>query len=776
MPNDTSSTGQNDLAARKQRIQRQLQDGRNREAQEEARALCAVSPDDDEAQRLRGTAALANNDLVTAALAYCEAIRLNDAQDNDIFRTALILSVEHGLTDRADDVAAIAVSVFPDDMVLNAYSWVVRYAKDASRRNVQELRNALRMEPHQWGSFYAAYADAMTEHGLLQEAADDLIQAEEALRISAPTSSARSSALHHAAHFFQALGESESLRRVLVKLNGINPGVMPQMRPLWEWLLTSSDGAASLQEIDNFAKSCNETLSALLSGSALPEAVEPLGIQFLVNERYRFFAVDCMDAISLESLAQEGLSAAFLSIVNQDESIYINAISPPLPGKGWRHDAFVSPRVRDVLDTLDAGEKTVLSPLTGTVTTSSHMLSSEVFTACDNGVPFIVTQWAETDMCMTDTVWIIPHLEIVLYLARTAISGKIMRQKVCDLYEFVIRNKEQVRDSLAKSCSGFIVAQPEIPHIGHYIWNAISGLSPFFKYCAPDQYPAYFATYDNVQMVGDVRDLYRDFYERHSEVKTFADLPAANLHVIESGSMLLTLKDNYITDDLANRVIRTAYAKAGDQFVHDARAFRSKCHPLLLITLRLGNRAWQGQRNSWPLIFKSLAREFGSVGFILDGINCDITQGWTHGMMSIQEEISLAESITASCGSEIPILNSIGCSASESIVLADLADAFVAPVGAGMAKYRWITNLPGVAFSNKSFSKPESRDGRLYDNYREYARKAVHIDQHLIEDCDEPSADPGRSNFSMDWSNLHQTIRTFLIELQNQAPLRNHNK
>jgi hypothetical protein len=186
---------------------------------------------------------------------------------------------------------------------------------------------------------------------------------------------------------------------------------------------------------------------------------------------------------------------------------------------------------------------------------------------------------------------------------------------------------------------------------------------------------------------------------------------------------------------------------------------------MLLVNVRLDNRSWLEQAEGFAEVFKALRRNHPNVGYVIDGINTGVTQGWTHANMSVDRERELARRIIDEADG-VMIYDSIGCSVAESLVIADLADGFIGHVGAGMAKYRWMANLPGVAFSNETFSIPGHRDGRRYDSYREGARKAIHVPQAAIRDHQSTGARAGlKANFSMDWRSVHQAVEEFLLTL-----------
>jgi hypothetical protein len=102
--------------------------------------------------------------------------------------------------------------------------------------------------------------------------------------------------------------------------------------------------------------------------------------------------------------------------------------------------------------------------------------------------------------------------------------------------------------------------------------------------------------------------------------------------------------------------------------------------------------------------------------------------------------------------------------------VADIVDAFIAPVGAGMAKYRWITNKPGVAFSNETFLGGRNHNGTLYDRFRDHPIRSRFVSASAVRDVErERNGQQSRANFSMNWEAPYRLAREMLLDIE-QSP------
>lgn len=638
--------------------------------------------------------------------------------------------------------------------------------QEALRAEAEAMSRTLHDEPRQWGPFYASYVEAMGALGLHDRALGELETAAAALDVLQRGSPIHITALYRMAVIQHELQRRTALIDTLRRLLQADPSALPLVRPL----LTDALAARLDEEVyaaNASSKSCALAVTALLQGARQNVGdCDPVLITEAVSA-YTFMRIEELSDQHVVYLVDQGFHPDFLKVVRQGHDAVIARTSPATGDKPWRADPKVSARVRDVLDTVSLGAKTALHPLTGETVVSRKMLADEVFLVRSVDEPVIVAQWAETDSVTADTFWILPAKSIVLYFGASRIGDQDARTRLSTLYVQMFAECGRGDFDIEADSDGVIIAQYPIPHIGHYVWNGISGWSSFFKYCPKDRLPHAIAYCGHLKVMADVTEIYPEACEAigtilvsQSEAE-HAALPRTR------NSMMLTLKDNFVTEGLARRMLTWAGKNVSTEFLERIESFRSRCYPMLLVNIRLDNRAWVQQREGFLEIFRALQRNHPAIGFVIDGINSGVTQGWTHADMSVDREMELARALVEESAG-IPIYNSIGCTVTESLVIADLSDGFISHVGAGMAKYRWIANLPGVAFSNEVFSTPGHRDGRLYDHYREGARQAIHVPQAAIKDDTSPGGPVGlKANFSMDWRSLHQAAEEFLFDIKN---------
>lgn len=634
----------------------------------------------------------------------------------------------------------------------------------ALRTQAEAMSQTLQSEPRQWGPFYAAYVDAMSALGWHSRALEELEVAAVALDQLERGSPVHITALYRMAIIQHELGDVSALVDTLKRLLRADPTALPLVRPLLSDALQvrlerdlDADGASVM--------TCARMLSAMFRGDSDFDAeCDPVSVAEAVSS-YAFLRIEELTPVQIEHLKCNGVHADFLAVITAGRDALTAFVSPQVPAKPWRNDPRVSPRIRDVLDTLDEGAKATISPWTAEIKMSRKMLGSEVFLFRHESDPFIISQWSETDRVTADTFWILPSKSIVLYYGSSNIRDIDARTRLTTLYLELMAGRERHDLDLAEDASEIIVGQYPIPHIGHYVWNGISGWDSFFKYFPRDKKPDAIAYCGNLKMMADVAEIYPQacndigrIIVSENEIQ-HAAIPRTR------NAMLLTLKDDFVTESLARRMLGWAENSVSPEFKSGILEFRSRCFPMLLVNIRLDNRAWVEQEEGFVEVFKALRRNHPTIGFVIDGINTGVTQGWTHADMSVDRERELSRRLIE--GSDgVMIYDSIGCTVAESLVVGDLADGFIGHVGAGMAKYRWISNLPGVAFSNEIFSTPGHRDGRLYDGYREGARQAIHVPQAAIQDDRSPGAPVGlKANFSMDWRSVHQAAEEFLLTL-----------
>lgn len=83
-----------------------------------------------------------------------------------------------------------------------------------------------------------------------------------------------------------------------------------------------------------------------------------------------------------------------------------------------------------------------------------------------------------------------------------------------------------------------------------------------------------------------------------------------------------------------------------------------------------------------------------------------------------------------------------------------MADALIAPVDVGIAKYQRIVSLPASLYFNRILSVEHHLHGHLHNHYREHARAARHLLAELVMGIAVEGIEAIRSNFELDWWDL----------------------
>jgi len=98
----------------------------------------------------------------------------------------------------------------------------------------------------------------------------------------------------------------------------------------------------------------------------------------------------------------------------------------------------------------------------------------------------------------------------------------------------------------------------------------------------------------------------------------------------------------------------------------------------------------------------------------------------------------------------------------------------VAPIGSGMALYKWLTNKPGVAFSNRFALDPATPDRwsmMVFEHYRENIRPMLCVPLAAVTDLEsERHGIANRANFTLDEAMLYATVKQMLLSLRLDPP------
>ncbi len=257
-------------------------------------------------------------------------------------------------------------------------------------------------------------------------------------------------------------------------------------------------------------------------------------------------------------------------------------------------------------------------------------------------------------------------------------------------------------------------------HIGHYVWQDLAGLAFLLRRAEPSRLPqlqmfssgviqAFFGPEERIFPVLDGR------ITRHAHGFD-AHVPA----FYRSGQRVIRYTAISVPAELGPAVVaaaNTAPALGDDRAAADAARAAG---PVILFGVRVGNRTLDDMADFAVDLLRHLGRSVPNCTVVVDGLNDQHDRGGTvrndiPADGDLAQEFALSAAMAAA-GREagVPVVDIVNRSALCSVLWCARADCFIAPLGAALAKYRWICNTPGLVLSSR-WNLEHRADLRIYD-------------------------------------------------------------
>ena len=313
-------------------------------------------------------------------------------------------------------------------------------------------------------------------------------------------------------------------------------------------------------------------------------------------------------------------------------------------------------------------------------------------------------------------------------------------------------------------------------HLGHHLWQDLSGVASIVAHVPAGSMPEIvMLNADASEMFGRIDRLYPSLHGRVD--RRFAAIADLCAHVYDDGLCLLSPTGCLVTEDLASRII--GLAETHDSTIQDRetlRSLRASGVPVVLLGLRVENRTVVDFAGFALALVGMLREETDDrVAIVVDGHNSSgqgsFESHGQHAMTADPTEIerAIAAAIAASiAGSAVVMVDTIGARMERSVFWSRNADFFVTPWGAGLAKYRWIGNRPGLVLAGRAYQSAVSDLGIYSDpTYREAPVPQIVLDARHVEDRPDdagviPIDDPLRVNYSVDLEAIREQLRLLL--------------
>lgn len=329
---------------------------------------------------------------------------------------------------------------------------------------------------------------------------------------------------------------------------------------------------------------------------------------------------------------------------------------------------------------------------------------------------------------------------------------------------------------LAVVCRGY----PHL-HMGHHLWNELTALDRLVRDTPPAQLPT--VIIPNAAQGSEVfAPLDRIFPELAGRIERGLRSPETLARfAYREGFCVFRALDEHVTLELARR-IRDAAAEEPplrDDEQLAARIQEEKI-PCVLFGLRVENRTAVDPAALIAESIEHLTQRLGRIVVVIDGHNARIHhdpvtfhESYGQGLREppVFAELHLVMQLRRRFdNSDVEIVNLCGASMSRSLFWARRADFFVASWGAGLAKYRWVCNRPGLVLSN-FWNLRYRGDLGIYHapRYQEGGTAIRFINQTFVTDLPEApvmfspvNPVPAYSNFRVDRDGLLQELDSMI--------------
>ena len=279
------------------------------------------------------------------------------------------------------------------------------------------------------------------------------------------------------------------------------------------------------------------------------------------------------------------------------------------------------------------------------------------------------------------------------------------------IFQHVIQHGDNLLDYLQRPAERVRSIFPTAMHLGHIIWQDISGIGQLVDRVSANRLPN-FHLFDNEsgpEMYGPLDEIFPELQGRV---------------IRETGSFVEAVPAFYQDGVLAIRASAISISRAVRERVIDA-IWRNPIHaqqiaqcasvrrPIIILGLRTEGRTLVDLIGFYERLVAYLvsSTEVKDAMLVVDGHNAhpdDVgkllqsTGEHNSSLAAIGTELAILAAIQhKASGSRFSVVSTIGHPLVTSLIWATFCNAFVAPWGAGLAKYRWICNKPGFVITSK---------------------------------------------------------------------------
>ncbi len=314
-------------------------------------------------------------------------------------------------------------------------------------------------------------------------------------------------------------------------------------------------------------------------------------------------------------------------------------------------------------------------------------------------------------------------------------------------------------------------------HIGHQLWNDLTGLEAAHNELPKNRLPEVIVlTADQgTEIYGPIDELFPAYFGNiNRNISNVSDLID---YAYAERVFLCRLTGDRITTSLRNAIRNLVHASSIPDTIRERlQASNGYRRPIIIIGLRVENRTHIDLVGFFSDVMGSIRHVFPDAVVVLDGhnardgaspgsmIDSHLEHRATKPPVAVEQDIAAAlEAYGRSLG--LIVINNIGMPVAASLAWCDAATGFIALWGAGLAKYRWVANLPGFILSSQ-VNLEQRVDFDIYNapRYMEDPVPIVRANPAFVQDLPEAPmlvpvpGNPSYANFTVSINEIQKQI------------------
>lgn len=252
------------------------------------------------------------------------------------------------------------------------------------------------------------------------------------------------------------------------------------------------------------------------------------------------------------------------------------------------------------------------------------------------------------------------------------------------------------------------------PHLGHQLYNELGALDGMLSaHPGLVRPPAVMLLgSDGAEVYGPLERLFPEM--EGCVLRRGADWRRA---AYQEGLCATRLTVEHVSAGLRGRL--SVAAASSDAMIQDrkkAAEIKSSGAPVIILGLRVENRTVKDLAGFLKALVSEIRSTWANAIIIIDGHNrrhAETDEVFTSGLLCRRDPYQVEREIVAEVRAHceeigLELIDLVGAVMDRSVFWSNQATVFVAPWGAGLAKYRWIANCPGVVLSNSWNAKHRS--------------------------------------------------------------------